>query len=215
MNRVRLFITTELLVAAGFQLLQAFRLISASVFYLFLLGLVSLRLRKLGWKQLGLRQPSHWLQTIGIGTVVGVFYQFFSIWLVVPVLEHFTNRPLVLGQFSTIYGNFAHLVFWLAISWTIGAFGEEMVYRGYINNRVADLFERSQGGWIIALIFSSALFGLGHSYQGLTGVVETFLFGSLMAGLYFAGRGSLWLPVITHGVYDTTAFVLIFLGLYP
>jgi membrane protease YdiL (CAAX protease family) len=48
----------------------------------------------------------------------------------------------------------------------------------------------------------------------VTGILETFLFACVMAGLYLAGRRNLWLPVIAHGVYDTVGFVLIFLGLY-
>jgi len=211
----RLFITAELLVAAILLILQGYGLLSASVIYLFIIGWLSLWLRKSGWRDLGLRRPASWLRTIGIGTVVGVVYQAISIWLVLPMLQQMTNEPLDLSQFTSLYNNVSLLILWLAVSWTIAAFGEEMVFRGYLLNRVADLFERSQGGWVIGLIISAALFGLGHAYQGITGILETFLFGCVMAGLYLTGQRSLWLPVIAHGVYDTTAFILIFLGLYP
>ena len=211
----RLMIAAELLVAAALQTLQAFRLISAALIYLLMIGWLSLWLRKSGWRQLGLRRPTNWLQTIGLGIAAGVIYQAVSIWLIAPLLYQITGKPIELSQFASLHNDVPQLLLWLAVSWTIGAFGEEMVYRGYLLNRLADLFGRSTGGWVIGALISSALFGLGHAYQGITGILETFLFGCVMAGLYLAGRRNLWLPVIAHGVYDTTAFILIFLGLYP
>jgi len=210
-----LFIATELLVATILLILQAFRLISAALIYLFVIGWLSLWLRKRGWRQLGLSRPTIWLRTIGIGTLVGLIYQAVSIWLIAPLLQRLTNKPLDLSQITTVHNNISLLIFWLVISWTTAAFGEEMVFRGYLLNRFADLFEHSPAGWVIGLIGSSALFGIGHAYQGIAGILDTFLFGCVMAGLYLAGRRNLWLPVIAHGVYDTAAFVLIFLGLYP
>ena len=215
MRRSRLFITSELLVAAVLQTLQALRFFSASIFFLFVISWLSLWLRKIGWRQLGFRRPASWPHTIFIGTVVGVAYQAISIWLVMPLLYHITNEPLNLSQFRSLHNNGSLLILWLGVSWTIGAFGEELVYRGYLLNRVADLFDHRPDSGSIGLIVSSALFGLGHAYQGITGIIETFLFGCVMAGLYLTGQRNLWPLVIAHGVYDTVAFVLIFLGLYP
>ncbi|HEY6388539.1 MAG TPA: CPBP family intramembrane glutamic endopeptidase [Candidatus Acidoferrum sp.] len=52
------------------------------------------------------------------------------------------------------------------------AFGEELVYRGYLMNRVADLGRGPQIVWIVSLFVISALFGFSHSQQGLTGIIE-------------------------------------------
>lgn len=210
----RLFITAELLIAMMLQALQIVRLISAAPVYLFVLGWLSLWLRKSGWRQLGLSRPTSWLHTVGIGAIAGLVYQAVSIWLVVPWLRQLTKEPLDLSQVTTAHNNVSLLILWLTVSWTWAAFGEEMVYRGYLLNRVTDLCGHSRAGWVIGLIGSSALFGIGHAYQGLPGILDTFLFGCVMAGLYLTGRRNLWLPVIAHGVYDTAAFSLIFLGLY-
>lgn len=214
-KRSRLFATVELLFATVIQTLQASRFLSASVIYLFVVSWLSLRLRKRGWRQLGLRRPTSWLHAIGVGTAAGVVYQAVSIWLVIPLLYQITNEPLDLSQFTSLHRNVSLLFFWLAISWTIGAFGEEMVYRGYLLNRAADLFGQSQGGLAFGLFISSALFGMGHAYQGINGIVDTFFFGCVMAGLYYFEQRNLWPLIIAHGVYDTVALVLIFLGLYP
>jgi membrane protease YdiL (CAAX protease family) len=210
----RLVITVELLVAVILQALQACRIISGAIVYLFLLGSLSLWLRQSGWRQIGLRRPDGWQRTIGLGLILGLAYQVVSILLVVPILRTITHEPLDLSRVTSVYNNFPLLILWLAVTWTLAAFGEEMVYRGYLLNRVADLLGRRPAGWIVALIVASLLFGFGHAYQGITGIVETFLFGGVMAGLYFAGHRNVWLPVVAHGAYDTLAFLWIFLGLY-
>jgi len=211
----RRMIAAELLVLTILQVLHALQIISAAVIYIFAIGWFSLWLRRSGWRQLGLRRPANWPATIGFGTVAGLVYQAVSIWLVVPWLSQLTNEPLDLTQFAPLEHNLPLLILWLTITWTVAAFAEELVYRGYLLNRVADLFGQGRAGWAIGLIGSSALFGCGHAYQGITGILETFLFGCLMAGLYLTGRRNLWLPIIAHGVYNSAAFVLIFLGLVP
>lgn len=211
----RLVIVAELLVVVALQILHATRVISTPAVYLFIVGWLSLWLRRSGWRHVGLTRPAGWLRTLGIGAVAGVAYQAISIWLVVPVLHRLTGQPLDLSQFASLRGNVTSLIVWLAASWTLAAFGEEMAYRGYVLNRLSDLFGRGRVGWAVGLIGSAILFGFGHAYQGATGILETSLFACVMGGMYLAGGRNLWLPIVAHGVYDTVAFVLIFLGLYP
>jgi membrane protease YdiL (CAAX protease family) len=63
----------------------------------------------------------------------------------------------------------------LALSWTVAAVGEEIVYRGYIPRRVSDVFGENTTGLLIGIGLSSVLFGLIHTEQGIIGVVLTFL----------------------------------------
>ena len=91
-----------------------------------------------------------------------------------------------------------------------------MFLLGWISLRlVADLVPWRPVGWFVAGAAAAVLFSAGHAYQGITGMVDTFLLAMVMAALYFGSGRNLWLPVITHGVYNTVAFVLIFLGLHP
>jgi hypothetical protein len=211
----RLIIAAELLVATILQALHVLRIIPTAVIFLFIIGWLSLWLRKSGWRQLGMSRPPSWLRTIPIGTTVGVVFQFVALWLVEPLLQQLTNEPLDLTQFEPVRANVSLLLISLIISWTLAAFGEEMVHRGYLLNRFADLFGHNRAGWAVGLIGSSAFFALGHAYQGVTGILGEFLFACVMAGLYLSGRRNLWLPLIAHGIYNTVGLVLIFLGLYP
>jgi membrane protease YdiL (CAAX protease family) len=182
---------------------------------LLLAGWLSLRLRRSGWQNVGMSRPVDWRRTLLAGTGIGALYQLFSIGILVPVLYRLTNTPLDLSQFASLRGNLTDLLLWLAISWSLAAFGEEMAYRGYLFNRLVDLLGNNRLGWGIGIVVSALLFGLGHIYQGITGVLETCVFGAVMACLYLATKRNLWLPIIVHGVNDTVGFVLIFSGLYP
>lgn len=194
------------------MLLAALRVRNA-IFLLLPASWLSLWLRRTGWRGVGLKRPADWRKTWLLGISLGAAYQLFSIGMLDPVLQRLTGEALDLTQFAPLRGNLALLAGSLIVSWTVAAFGEEMFYRGYLLNRLADLFGRSAAGWGVAVCLSALLFGVGHEYQGITGILDTLLFGAVMAGLYLASKRNLWLPIIFHGVYDTLGFLLIYLGL--
>ena len=208
----RSVITAELSVAT---IIQACGVLSTALIPLFIVGWLSLWLRQSGWRQVGLVRPASWGRIIGLGVLVGGGVEILSIWLVNPLFDKLANKPETLRQFDPLHGNILGLLFWLLLVWTVVAFGEEMVYRGYLLNRFADLAGHNRAGWAVGLIGSSAFFGLGHAYQGLTGMFEAFLMGCVLGGLYFVASRNLWLPIIAHGSYNTVGFVLLFLGLFP
>jgi membrane protease YdiL (CAAX protease family) len=206
----RLAIAVELLVV----ILLVTRMRNASLLLL-LIGWLSLWLRRSGWKNIGMSRPLNWQNTILAGIGIGILYQLFSISVLVPVLHRLTNASLDLSSFEALRGNVTQLALWLVVAWTFAAFGEEMAYRGYFLNRIADLFGRTNFGWGSGIVISSVFFGLVHRYQGINGVIETFIFGGVMACLYTISKRNLWLPIIVHGVIDTVGFLLIFFNLYP
>ena len=73
---------------------------------------------------------------------------------------------------------------------------EEVAYRGYLIWLLAAF-----GGTWFAVLGSSAIFALGHSYQGFQGMWRVFLVGLGLAALYL-GSGSLWAPILLHAVGD-------------
>jgi uncharacterized protein len=58
-------------------------------------------------------------------------------------------------------------------------------------------------------------FGLAHSYQDLTGIIENTIDGALLAFLYIACGRNLIAPIVAHGVTDTIDVLIIFSGHYP
>jgi hypothetical protein len=104
-----------------------------------------------------------------------------------------TARP---EDFRALTGNLKLTLIFPALTWTLAAFGEEMVYRGYLMNRVADLFNRTQRAWIISLIAVHVGFGIAHTYQGLTGVIDEGLSGLLLGLIYLRPY------VAAHGLHN-------------
>src|SRR2546426_1082666 len=94
-------------------------------------------------------------------------------------------------------------------------FGEEFVYRGYLLTRIARVLGDPPRAWLAALVVTSILFGVGHQYQGLSGMITAGLGGFTFGLLYLVTGRNLWVSVIAHGTMDTVGFLLLFLGRYP
>jgi membrane protease YdiL (CAAX protease family) len=91
------------------------------------------------------------------------------------------------------------------LTWVFIAFGEELVFRGMILNRLDVLFGlQGRTGIAVASLAQGILFGAGHASQGMTGMIMTGTIGTALA-IYFMTRGqrSLMPLVISHGVIDT------------
>lgn len=210
LSRNRWVISAELLVIVAFLALELKDF--PGILLVFPLVWISLWLRKLGWKGVGLRRPPNWLRTVALGVLTGIMAQLLAVWLIDPLLVQLTGQPFDLSDFRRIPGNAPNLLAYIVIGWLLGAFLEEMVYRGYMINRFVDLFRSKRLGSVVGVMVGSLLFAIGHLNLGIASVLETFLFSLLYSALYLAAVKNLWLPIISHGIYNTTFFVLVYLG---
>ena len=78
---------------------------------------------------------------------------------------------------------------------------EELVFRGVIFNRL-----KIRAGIIPAMLISSFLFGIGHSFGGMT---SAFLFGICMCILYLK-TDNILVPMSVHFINNVTATALEF-----
>jgi CAAX protease family protein len=203
-------VIAALIVAAGLLGYVAY----SSTPWLLLAATVFFWWRGPGWRAVGLRWPAHPGRILTIGLVVG--YQWLGLYIIEPLLARATSGQLPdVSMFRPIVGDEARLAIWLALVWTLAAFMEEMVYRGWIMTRVAEIGRFSRAAWVVALLMSSAIFGAVHLYQGAAGVVATALSGGVFAALYLATGRNLWAGILAHGFMDTVGIVMIYLGIYP
>jgi membrane protease YdiL (CAAX protease family) len=100
----------------------------------------------------------------------------------------------------------------LAIVWVFAGFGEELGYRGYLLNRAADLGNRSKTAYVFAMLYVAVLFGFGHYYKGLQGVMDSTYSGVVLGGVYLLSGRNLWAPILAHGLVDTVAVAAVFMG---
>jgi membrane protease YdiL (CAAX protease family) len=183
--------------------------------FLLILGWISLRLRGLRWRNVGFLRPQSWTRALTIGIAAGVAMELFAIYVSEPLIARLTGSYPDLSDMRGITGNVSMLVLFLALNWTLAAFGEELVYRGYLLCRLSGLLPASSAV-TISLILVSIFFGFAHGEsQGLPGMMQEG-FAGLLLGLLYLGTGkTLAVPIIAHGVSNTLAFVLMYFGRYP
>ena len=213
--RERLTAAAELLAAVALVLgANVFDVVPVSgTPWLVLLGWLSLRMRGLGWRSVGLRRPTNWLLTIAVALVAGAALQVISEFVTEPLIERLTGESADLSDFRSLVGNVPASLGMLVLVWTLAAFGEEMAYRGYVLERAATLGHRTSTAYVVGMVMVSLLFGLGHVYQGVAGVLGSAFSGLFFGALYLSGGRNLWLAILTHGFSDTIAVALIYLGL--
>jgi membrane protease YdiL (CAAX protease family) len=83
----------------------------------------------------------------------------------------------------------------VAVSVTAGIV-EEILYRSYSFWFLAHFMPM----WTVVLV-SSIAFGLGHTYQGASGVARVTLIG-VAFGAFYGFTGSIWLPMLAHAILD-------------
>ncbi len=87
------------------------------------------------------------------------------------------------------------------LSLSAGVF-EEILYRGYLISLLSDGLNNI---WI-AVVAAALLFGMGHLYQGLEGILKAFLIGGMM-GIIFVATGSILNCIVLHVLIDLSSIV--------
>jgi uncharacterized protein len=94
---------------------------------------------------------------------------------------------------------------WVAICATAGI-GEEILYRGfliqYFRHEPLDL------NLMAAAMLACAVFGIGHMYQGVKGIVGTALLGLVFSAILVV-TGNLLLPMILHFLIDLRILLML------
>jgi membrane protease YdiL (CAAX protease family) len=183
--------------------------------FLLAFGWTSLWLRKVSWRSIGLVRYRTWPLTLAWGVAAGFGLEAFQLFVSQPFLVRVLGKQPDLEIFQALRGNLKWTLLALLGAWTLAAFGEEMVYRGYLMNRVADLFHHTRAAWVVSLLIVHVGFGLAHAYQGITGILDEGLAGLLFGIIYLRNGRNLAVPIIAHGLGDSIDFILIFLGKYP
>ncbi len=212
-NKSMLLLLIEILVLIASMTLFILGYLPIPILPLILVAWLSLHLRHLRWRDVGLRRPERLLATFGLALLVGVSYQALDILLIAPLLQKLTGETPNLSQFNVIKGNLPALIISLVISWTLAGFLEELYFRGYLLNRIQGVAGGGRTGLILALVGNALVFGIAHGYQNISGVIDTFLAGLVLGGLYLLAKRNLWLPIFTHAIVDTIGFLLIYLGM--
>lgn len=167
-----------------------------------------------GAREYGLQRPASWPATLGWGVLYALVALVLFRMILEPLLGAWTDVPRDLSRFDYVQGDPAALAGLLVQLWVMAAFFEELYFRGFLINGIAQVFGRAPTAWVVAVVISCLLFAFLHGYQGPAGVLFTGA-AALFLSLIYLGHGrNLWIPIIVHGLHDTSAAVFKYFGVY-
>jgi len=134
-------------------------------------------------------------------------------YFLLPVVTYITNKPIDYSDFDAIKGNPSGLIFLLVFVWISAAFGEEIVWRGYFMKQFIKFFGHGKISLTLNILLCGGLFGMMHSYQGLTGQIVTAILGMILSFIFHKKKYDLWLNVAIHGFFDTIAILALYFNL--
>lgn len=212
--RNRWISAAEFLMGAGIVIgHNVYHKIPNEVPILFVLCLVSMRVRNGSWLAMGLRLPKSWKKTVLLGLAAAAVRILLGQLVIDPLTAHVWPPAAGPKGMNTIAGHPLVALEWLTLVWTFAALGEEIGYRGYLLNRAADVGGRWKAADWLAVLASAALFGLGHYYKGWAGVIDSGMAGLVLGAAYLGSKRNLWVCVLAHGFIDTFAVLALYFGL--
>jgi membrane protease YdiL (CAAX protease family) len=160
-------------------------------------------------QDLGLGIPIPRLSTIIFATawlVLMLVYSPLADWLAV----RWFAKPPTLGVFRSIRQSTTKLIGGIVIAWVLGAFLEELAFRGIVLKTVAAELSRFLPIPIaaaLAIFVAAAGAGIIHLYQGPRAAFIITQLSTLFGLLFVLSSDNLWTVILCHGMYDTIAFI--------
>ena len=191
---------------------NVFKVVPNEVPILFVLGLLSMRLRDGGWSAIGFKRPDSWRKLVLIALTAAALRIALGDLVIDEVTSRFWPEPTAPAGVNELAGNWRLALLYLGIVWTFAAFGEEIAYRGYLMQRAADVGGRTMIAWWISVIAIAILFGYGHYYKGPAGILDSGLAGVILGAAFLLSGRNLWACVLAHGFIDTFGIVAVYNG---
>ena len=141
---------------------------------------------------------------IGVALLYSILLLYYAIGYFIS--DHVKNKMIVMKQEQMKQIKYTEIlpvtkkdkVVWNQVAWTAGI-TEEIIYRGFLIIAFNTLFPE----WSIwsVLFCASILFGLAHTYQGLSGVIRTTIFGFVF-GMLAVALNSIIPLILLHALID-------------
>ena len=112
-----------------------------------------------------------------------------------------------MSGYNYLSGNLPMLILALVAVYIVSSFGEEVVYRAFLINRIAELGGGGKTAWRVAVLISSVMFGFAHFGWGASGIVQTGFMGLALGVSYLVVGRNLWVTILAHAYMDTILMV--------
>jgi hypothetical protein len=165
------------------------------------------------WRTLGLCQPSSWVRTTLAAMALYLIVAAGAIGIIAPIARALHWPGLELSRYAGIRGDPDNLAVMLLVAWGSAAFGEELLFRGFLLGRIERVLGARSAATASAVVAQATIFAVAHSYLGTRGIATAMLIG-LIYGTWYVLRGrNLWPLVLAHGLTDTVSLFAIYSGL--
>ena len=167
---------------------------------------------------LGLRLPKgrrEWIFNLVLSLVGVIVVISFMVFVLDPIMTKLglETPPESHDRFAFFLGKpilfFSYIIL---VVWIGAALGEELLFRGFILNRLSDLFGTSKFGWFLALFLHAILFGILHIYQGLPGIIGAAVVALIFGVIYLRAKRRLFPVILAHGILNTISLSAYYLS---
>jgi CAAX protease family protein len=170
---------------------------------------IYLNFNKESFASIGFRFTDLKLRAFYVGGAIGLVYAAFHFWILGPFITHLGFKSANLSDFNFIRHHFINYLILLLLAAVLVIPYEEIVFRGFIFNRVRVMFGKS---FLISGIITSILFALYHWQEGWGAVIAIFIFALFITWLYKVFKSNLWYLIFFHLLYDTFMLTMTLLG---
>jgi membrane protease YdiL (CAAX protease family) len=115
------------------------------------------------------------------------------------------DRLMQLTELLSSYDNFGEMLIALVIIGVFPAVGEELVFRGLLQNKLQSATKNAH----LAIWISAIIFGVFH--MQFFGVLPRILLGALFGYIYLYS-GNIWYPILAHFVNNGLAVIIMYFG---
>lgn len=172
-----------------------------------------LQRRGMGWRTVGLESPDNVaslaVSFIGLAVVLLLFMRFG-----LPMIYGKLGGVPEVVRYAELQGNTALFIGGLLAIWVSAAFAEELLFRGFVQNRLENLLG-NRGGWVLVALLQGGMVGLLHYNEQVSSMVVYGSIAAIFGAFYYFGGRNLWHLVLFHGLRDSMALTQIYMNGLP
>lgn len=117
-----------------------------------------------------------------------------------------------MSNYAYLQNNIPMLMLTLLGVYIVSSFGEEVIYRAFLINRISEMGFSDKWKNRIAVLLSAVIFGLIHYEWGPMGMIQTTFMGLVLGYFYLRYKRNIWILVLAHAYMDTILMVQIYLA---
>lgn len=137
----------------------------------------------------------------------------FYVFAILPLIEMLTGTPVDYSSMSQVRDDLPTALTWSFIVWATAAFGEEIIFRGFLMRQFIKFFGDSKISLAFNILIFSSFFGYMHMQQGITGQLLAGSTGALFSVIFYKRKYDLWFMIMIHGVFNTLGILSFYFGL--